>query len=225
MSESEASTNSPAAPPETGAGPESAARRVLAARWIRGRRARLVTAGAVVVLVGGSALGVAAAVHDHEEHGDERSSARGIDDEGPDGQRGDRHREGVVVGGGVGVTKQREGGRDGGRKQEGGRDGGRKQQGGRDGGRKQQDGLAQGPAEGRAPAPLPALTAAQAVEKAAAAVADGRVESLQTVTEQGGGAGWQAVVLGPDGVRHLVTVDGATAQITGNTVDDGRAAR
>ena len=215
MSESEASTNSPAAPPETGAGPESAARRVLAARWIRGRRARLVTAGAVVVLVGGSALGVAAAVHDHEEHGDERSSARGIDDEGPDGQRGDRHREGVVVGGGVGVTKQREGGRDGGRKQDGGRDGGRKQQ----------DGLAQGPAEGRAPAPLPALTAAQAVEKATAAVADGRLESLQTVTEQGGGAGWQAVVLGPDGVRHLVTVDGATAQITGNTVDDGRAAR
>ncbi|MFD4910124.1 hypothetical protein [Kitasatospora purpeofusca] len=46
----------------------------------------------------------------------------------------------------------------------------------------------------------------------------GKVESLHPVSVTGGGRAWQAVVLGPDGVRHAVTVDGATLAITSNTV-------
>ncbi|MFD9595004.1 hypothetical protein ACFWA9_19935 [Kitasatospora sp. NPDC059973] len=86
---------------------------------------------------------------------------------------------------------------------------------GRDGVRKDHRG-AQG-----APAPLPSLDAADAVVKATSGVAGGKAESLTAVTEQGGGRGWQAVVLGPDGVRHLVTVDGATGTVTGNAVLGG----
>ncbi|MFD9130481.1 PepSY domain-containing protein, partial [Kitasatospora sp. NPDC059571] len=69
-----------------------------------------------------------------------------------------------------------------------------------------------------APAPLPAVAAQQAVEKAVAAVPGGRVESLAVVPEQGGGTAWEAVVVGQDGVRHRVTVDGAGGAVTGNTV-------
>ena len=72
-----------------------------------------------------------------------------------------------------------------------------------------------------APAPLPTLAAAQAAEKAAAAVAGGRVESLTTEAEQGGGSAWLATVIGPDGVLHLVTVDGTSGAITSNTTTDG----
>jgi hypothetical protein len=43
------------------------------------------------------------------------------------------------------------------------------------------------------------------------------VESLQAVPEQGGGSAWQVTVVGPDGVRHLVTVDGASDTVTSNT--------
>ncbi|MFD8787597.1 hypothetical protein, partial [Kitasatospora sp. NPDC059599] len=71
--------------------------------------------------------------------------------------------------------------------------------------------------------PLPSTEAADAVAKASAAVAGGRVESLTTVTEQGGGRAWRAVVVGPDGVRHAVTVDGSAGTITGNTVLGGTA--
>ncbi|BFV55707.1 hypothetical protein KCMC57_up08110 [Kitasatospora sp. CMC57] len=73
----------------------------------------------------------------------------------------------------------------------------------------------------RVPAPLPSLDAADAVVKASSAVPGGKVESIRPATEQGGGLAWQAVVLGPDGVRHLVTVDGADATITGNTTSYG----
>lgn len=69
-----------------------------------------------------------------------------------------------------------------------------------------------------APAPLPSLPADQAADKAAAAVSGGKVESLAAVPEQGGGSAWQAVVLGPDGVRHQVTVDGTSGAVTSNTV-------
>ncbi|MEV4562019.1 hypothetical protein AB0K51_34295 [Kitasatospora sp. NPDC049285] len=90
--------------------------------------------------------------------------------------------------------------------------------GGRDGERG--DGRSEaGP--GRVPAPLPSLDAADAVVKASSGVPAGKVESLRPVTAAGGGRAWQAVVLGPDGVRHLVTVDGATDTITGNTVLGG----
>lgn len=68
-----------------------------------------------------------------------------------------------------------------------------------------------------------ALPAAQAVDKAAGAVSGGKVESLRVVAQQGGGSAWQAVVLGPDGVRHAVTLAGADGTVTGNTVaDQGR---
>jgi hypothetical protein len=69
-----------------------------------------------------------------------------------------------------------------------------------------------------APAPLPSLAADQAVPKAEAAVSGGKVESLASVPKQGGGSAWQAVVLGPDGVCHLVTLDGASGSVTSNTV-------
>lgn len=71
------------------------------------------------------------------------------------------------------------------------------------------------------PAPLPATDAADAVVKASSGVPGGKVESLRAVTGQGGGRSWQAVVVGPDGVRHQVTVDGASDTITGNTVLGG----
>ncbi|WP_405015119.1 hypothetical protein [Kitasatospora sp. NBC_01539] len=62
---------------------------------------------------------------------------------------------------------------------------------------------------------------ADAVVKAAAAVPGGRVESLTAVAQQGGGRAWQAVVVGTDGVRHVVTVDGTGGALTGNTVLGG----
>ncbi|MEV7180992.1 hypothetical protein [Kitasatospora sp. NPDC093679] len=86
---------------------------------------------------------------------------------------------------------------------------------GRDGGTRGDDGAK------AAPAPLPSLAAADALAKAQAAVAGGRVESLTTVAQQGGGRAWQAVVVGPDGVRHVVTVDGTSGTLTGNTVLNG----
>lgn len=71
-----------------------------------------------------------------------------------------------------------------------------------------------------APAPLPSTNAADAMNKASSAVSGGKVESLSPVTQQGGGRAWRVVVLGPDGVRHAVTIDGAGDTITGNTVLD-----
>ncbi|MFH7595214.1 hypothetical protein WDV06_08920 [Streptomyces racemochromogenes] len=91
----------------------------------------------------------------------------------------------------------------------------------RDGGRGRRAGDARVPSTDGAPAPLPSLSAADAVNKAATAVDDGKVESLAPVTEQGGGRGWRIVVVGPDGVRHAVTVDGAGGTLTGNTVLGG----
>ncbi|MFD7598144.1 hypothetical protein ACFV6D_34580 [Kitasatospora sp. NPDC059812] len=103
--------------------------------------------------------------------------------------------------------------------------------GGRNGGRTAHDGSAgsvgsdrgEGHAKrGRtAPAPLPSLAASTALEKAQGAVPGGRAESLRRVAQQGGSAAWAVVVVGPDGVRHLVTVDGASGELTGNTVVDG----
>ncbi|MFB7948491.1 hypothetical protein ACFC6L_26640 [Kitasatospora phosalacinea] len=117
-----------------------------------------------------------------------------------------------------GKASARDGEHDGPRHGDGPR-GGRHDRGGREGpaGQRKQE-----QRQGRpAPAPLPSLAAADAVAKAAAAVPDGRVESLRAVATTDGGRAWQAVVLGPDGVRHLVTVDGSTGEPTGNTVLDG----
>ncbi|MFD5463137.1 PepSY domain-containing protein [Kitasatospora sp. NPDC127059] len=80
-----------------------------------------------------------------------------------------------------------------------------------------------GQGHGVAPAALPSLGASAALEKAQAAVPGGRAESLRRVTEQGGGAAWAVTVVGRDGVRHLVTVDGTSGELTSNTTDPGRA--
>ncbi|MEU3914533.1 hypothetical protein [Streptomyces sp. NPDC029721] len=65
-------------------------------------------------------------------------------------------------------------------------------------------------------APLPALPIDQAAQKAAAAVPGGKVEALRVIPQQGGGSAWQAVVLGPDGVRHAVTLSGTDGTPTAN---------
>lgn len=156
-----------------------------AGRWVRGRSARWVAAGAAVLVIGGGAA--AAVAHHHHEgeeghgHGHGRTAAadgRGWHD-GRDGWGKRHNRDG------------REG------RQETGRD------------------------VHAAPAPLPSTSAADALTKASSAVSGGKVESLSPVAEQGGGRGWRVVVLGPDGVRHAVTIDGAGDTITGSTVLGG----
>lgn len=67
-----------------------------------------------------------------------------------------------------------------------------------------------------APAPLPSLAIGQAADKAAGAVDGGKVESIRVVAQEGGGSAWLAVVLGPDGVRHAVTVSGTDGTVTSN---------
>ncbi|MER6573724.1 PepSY domain-containing protein [Streptomyces sp. NPDC001093] len=71
---------------------------------------------------------------------------------------------------------------------------------------------------GLAPAPLPTVSAAAAIEAAGKAVSDGKTEALRVIGEQGGGSAWEVEVLGTDGVRHLVTIDGATGTVTSNIV-------
>lgn len=73
-----------------------------------------------------------------------------------------------------------------------------------------------------APAPLPSLAIGEAAEKAAAAVTGGKVEGIRVVGQEGGGSAWRAVVVGPDGVRHAVTVSGTDGAVTGNVVLSGR---
>ncbi|MGW4802505.1 PepSY domain-containing protein [Kitasatospora sp. NPDC004272] len=80
-----------------------------------------------------------------------------------------------------------------------------------------------GPGDGKlAPAALPAVPADQALAKALAAVPDGKAAALAVVGREGGGSSWSVEVLGADGVRHLVTVDGTDGSVTGNTVAAGR---
>ncbi|MEV8098187.1 hypothetical protein [Kitasatospora sp. NPDC085879] len=183
------------------AGRRTAAGRWVRGRWVGGRTVRWVAVGAAVVVLGGAA---AAAVHHAEEHHGMRVAAR---DGLPGGIGAPRLRDGRGEGGERHVEVGRPA--DGGRVVDGGRDG--------DGGR-----ATGGAAIPRlAPAPLPELAAGDAVAKAAAAVPGGKVEALRPADRQGGGRSWQAVVIGTDGVRHLVTVDGTTGAVTGNTVLDG----
>ncbi|MFJ5922572.1 PepSY domain-containing protein [Kitasatospora sp. NPDC092948] len=79
-----------------------------------------------------------------------------------------------------------------------------------------------GQAERLAPAALPSVPADQALAKAAGAVPGGKVDALSVVGREGGGSSWAVEVLGADGVRHLVTVDGVDGSITGNTAVNGR---
>jgi hypothetical protein len=162
-----------------------------------GRRARWAVAGAAAVVVIGGGV-AAAAIHHHEEDG------RGERKMVPAGAHEWR--------GGFGAEPEGRDGHDGLRQREG-----RILDG--EGGSRGEDGPEL--SAGEAPAPLPSLSAADAVDKAASAVKDGKVESLAPVTEQGGGRAWRIVVVGPDGVRHVVTVDGTGGTVTGNTVLGG----
>lgn len=172
-------------------GPGTTGTKPAGRRRLGGRGARWAVAGAAAVVVVGGGV-AAAAIHHHEEDG-----------------RGERK----VVPAGAHEW------RDGFRAEPEGRDGhdGLRQREGRI--RAGEDGPEL--SAGEAPAPLPSLSAADAVDKAASAVKDGKVESLAPVTEQGGGRAWRIVVVGPDGVRHVVTVDGTGGTVTGNTVLGG----
>ncbi|QKW20470.1 hypothetical protein HUT16_16590 [Kitasatospora sp. NA04385] len=86
-------------------------------------------------------------------------------------------------------------------------------------------GAAVGPDGRLAPAALPAVPADQALAKAAAAVPNGKVAALSVVGREGGGSSWSVEVLGADGVRHLVTVDGTDGSVTGNTTGTAAAGR
>jgi len=191
------------------------------------RRTRWLALGAAVAVLGVIA-GAAVVVADH--HHDSRSvRAYGFAD-GPGGPfaagpfgPGFKGGEGPVFKGGEGPVFK-----DGGPVFKGGDGPGnlvKREFGGVPGGGQELGGKATGPMNGGgrlAPAPLPAVPADQAVAKAAAAVPGGKVDALSVVGREGGGSSWAVDVLGSDGVRHLVTVDGTDGSITGNTVNDGR---
>ncbi|MFD5620423.1 hypothetical protein [Streptomyces yangpuensis] len=198
--------------------PEAGARkreRVVLSRLVpRSRRARWVAAGAAVVVVGAGVTAVAVAEH-HDHH------VRA--DRGAHTFRWDGGSERGPHGGAPGGERARRG--------PGGEDGPavRERFGhpeapeapelpGLPGRSERRDGSGKG---AQAPAPLPSLSIGDAADKAAAAVQGGKVESLRAVAQEGGGGAWRAVVLGPDGVRHAVTVSGTDGTITGNTTLGG----
>ncbi|MFB8397938.1 hypothetical protein [Streptomyces yangpuensis] len=202
--------------PETA--PQAAARkrdRVVLSRLVpRSRRARWVAAGAAVVVVGAGVTAVAVAEH-HDHHvradrgahmfrfgpGHEGWAERGPHGapggerarKGPGGEDGPAGRERLVHPDAPGLP-------------------------GLPGRSERRDGPGK---RAQAPAPLPSLSIGDAADKAAAAVQGGKVESLRAVAQDGGGGAWLAVVLGPDGVRHAVTVSGTDGTITGNTTLGG----
>lgn len=164
------------------------------ARLPRVSRRRGTVLGVAVLLAAAAAAGAVAVVHhDHGEKGDHgRFAAEHRRADGRDDRQG--------------AYGQARGGR-GGQDDESRLDGNS---------RSSQSG--QSAAGTLAPAPLPAVSAAAAIEAAGKAVSDGKTEALRVVAEQGGGSAWEVEVLGTDGVRHLVTIDGAGGTVTGNTV-------
>ncbi|ATZ22890.1 hypothetical protein SLAV_04920 [Streptomyces lavendulae subsp. lavendulae] len=204
---SEPSEQSGQSAPEAGSGGRKRLARVLP----RGRGGRWAAAGvAAAVIVGGGAAAVAVAGHHHERVG-----------KGPRFEWAEGGHEG-------GHGHGREGGP--GHAHEGKGERMAHRQGApeiRDGA----DALAGAPKGTRkgsqktAPAPLPSLPIGQAAEKAAGAVSGGKVESLRPVAQEGGGSAWLAVVLGPDGVRHAVTVSGSDGTVSGNVTLNGRQAQ
>ncbi|MET9962482.1 hypothetical protein ABZ128_26035 [Streptomyces sp. NPDC006326] len=204
-------TQSSPQPPEPAVGPDDAKaganadavdRRGRLVRLAREGRTRWVALG-LVVLVGGGAVAVAAAEHDHgrREHARARLAAEGRGHhrgELPfDGRTGPKHSKEGKPGAGVPGWPDKAG----------------PGAGSRAGGAR------------KAPVALPALPAAQALEKAVAAVSGGKAEALRVVPQEGGGSAWQAVVLGPDGVRHAVTLSGEDGTVTGNTPVTGKGPR
>ncbi|OKK22054.1 hypothetical protein AMK16_02175 [Streptomyces sp. CB00455] len=188
-------------PPERPAGaPDEAVhtRKDRLARLVPHRRgARLAALGAAVVIVGGAAAAVAVAGHHGRGDGPARFSHAGP------GHEGGRERGPAAGRGGPGKLDGRADGPRGGMKGRGGPAG--------------EDAAGRGGGAKAAPAPLPSLPVGEAADKAAAAVPGGKVEGLRVVAQQGGGSAWRAIVIGPDGVRHAVTVSGTDGAITGNT--------
>ncbi|MGW2250991.1 hypothetical protein ACWCXH_12415 [Kitasatospora sp. NPDC001660] len=197
----------------------SAKRRRAAARvraWAAGRERRIMAGVAAVALVGAGGLALAAT---HGEHGRGHHQAMNWAEDSQDGQDG---QDGQGEHGGRGGEHGGFQGEHGGEARKGGHGGQGHHHGGRQGDGEQGGGHGRdGNADGAAPAPLPSVAASAALEKAQGAVPGGRAESLERVTAQGGTAAWSVVVVGPDGVRHQVTVDGASGELTGNTVVDG----
>jgi uncharacterized membrane protein YkoI len=173
------------------------------ARLPRVSRRRGTVLGAAVLLA--AAAGAAVVVHhDHDEKGDHGRFAA---EHGRAGGGDDRQ----------GAYGQARGGRGGRNDESRSRPGGNGQ--GTQSGQNSQSGQSgQSTAGTLAPAPLPAVSAAAAIDAAGKAVPGGKTEALRVVAEQGGGSAWEVEVLGTDGVRHLVTLDGATGTVTGNTV-------
>ncbi|WP_441246218.1 hypothetical protein [Kitasatospora sp. McL0602] len=166
----------------------------------RRRGTRLAALGAAVIIVGAGAAAVTVADHhrgEHEQRGGQPTAA-GRADGGHTKNHGESHGENRAQGHGKGHGEGHEKGHGENASHENGSNG--------------------GPGPALAAAPLPALPAAQAADKAAAAVPGGKVESLQVVGQQGGGSAWLAVVVGPDGVRHQVTLSGADGTPTSNIV-------
>jgi len=174
------------------------------------RRSRKVALGVAVVLLGGAAVGaVAIADHDHGDKNDRGHIAANRDQKG----------------GGNGEYR----GRGEGRGEDAGRNDGSKvnrndknsqsnDNNDESSQNSQSNQNSQGGQGSLAPAPLPAVSAAKAIEAAGKAVPGGKPDALRVVAQQGGGSAWEVEVLGTDGVRHLVTLDGATGAVTGNTV-------
>ncbi|MBT2459812.1 hypothetical protein [Streptomyces sp. ISL-86] len=189
--------------PELAAGPDeakaetttvtAAGRSSRLVRLTREGRTRWVALGAVALVVGGGVAAVAVAEHHHGEHVRHIEGRFFAEDRGP-----------------AGAVKPAPG-----------HFGLKEKLGERAAGEKERAGKGPGSFPGgamRAPAPLPELSAGQAVEKAAGAVPGGKVESLRVIVQEGGGSAWRAVVLGSDGVRHAVTLAGDDGTVTGNTV-------
>ncbi|MGW6688320.1 hypothetical protein [Streptomyces sp. NPDC054961] len=166
-------------------------------RFTREGRARWVALGLVVVAAAGTAGAAAVAVADHD-HVRRTRAERAWDRFDLESRAGGPEAAPVP-------------GRPGPRSDKGGRPGMEKP--GRPG---REEGKVVDRADG-APVPLPALPAAQALEKAEAAVPGGKAEGLRVIAQEGGGSAWRVVVLGSDGVRHAVTLAGDGA-VTGNTV-------
>ncbi|MEU9252011.1 hypothetical protein AB0D66_09245 [Streptomyces sp. NPDC048270] len=208
MSESFPPSEQPEQPTRPEAAPQPGPRkRVDLGRLVPRRKgARWAALGAAVVIVGGTAVAVAVHEHHHErmsgprfawaeadrEGGMRRGPAGGGEDGdrafGPENRKHPKDLKDLKV-----LKEMREAAPNPRAGEEGSRGSGK-----------------------TAPAPLPSLAIGQAADKAAGAVEGGKVESLRVVAQEGGGSAWLAVVLGPDGVRHAVTVSGTDGAVTSN---------
>ncbi|MER7667556.1 hypothetical protein ABTY61_03710 [Kitasatospora sp. NPDC096128] len=164
--------------------------------WAGGRERRLAAGVVTVALLGAGGLAVAAVAHEgHGERGHREAAASAEDGNGAGRGYGQEQGEGQGRAHGHGHGQRH----------------------GQGNGPGNGQGNGQVQERGQAPAPLPSLGASAALEKAQAAVPGGRAESLHRITEQGGGAAWAVSVVGQDGVRHLLTVDGTSGELTSNT--------